>query len=121
MPRPFFLAVTVLVALGFTGAAMAQTQNTAVGTRNVSKKVVKTTARTKPVVITPRYLTGGTQVSPDERRGAVVNADPRYRTTARNIAGYDQVNLRQDPFYLPSAAPVLTFDTPFGRKANGEN
>ena len=127
MRHPVLLAFTMIAALGFSSFEMAQAQSNEIGARNVRRQaqVVKNKkpqrARSDVVVITPRYLTAGTRVGPGETRNSVLNADAQYRSTGRDISGYDLANLRRDPFYLPYPQSSLTFDSPWGRKSPNEN
>lgn len=116
MRRSLVAVLSLALAFSLSGEIAAQAQEGAVKARNVKKARVKPVAiqgRSQTVVITPRYLTAGTLVSSDEVRGSVLNADPRFRSTALDIAGYDQVNLRKDPFYLPHPQTSFSFDSPF--------
>ncbi|OQW52549.1 MAG: hypothetical protein A4S15_06845 [Candidatus Raskinella chloraquaticus] len=117
MRRPLLAALSLALAVSLSGVVAAQAQEGAVKARNVKKPATKPVAirgRTQTVVITPRYLTAGTIVSSDEVRGSVLGADPRFRTTGRDISGYDQVNLRRDPYYLPYPQTSFSFDSPWG-------
>jgi len=123
MRRLFLTAFTLAAALQFSAVPAANAQEGGVVARNVKKAAVHkkpVRSHSQTVVITPRYLTTGTKVSPDEARGANVTADVRFRPTGRNISGYDQVNLRADPYYLPHPQSTVYFDSPLGRKLPGE-
>ena len=116
------VGLSLALVLGLGGLAGAQTSER-IAARNVKKAPVKPVVirgRSQTVVITPRYLTAGTAVSPGETRGAVLGSDPRYFSTGRNISGFDEVNLRRDPFYLPYPQSSIAFDSPWGSKLPNE-
>jgi hypothetical protein len=113
MRRPVLLAALAALAAGGlsvtapVGEAEAQTRASREG-RTV-------------VVITPRYLTAGTQVSPGERRGDVPAADARFRSTAYDLPGMTYGRyMWSDPFYLPGPHTTIEFDSPLGSKFPGE-
>lgn len=124
MRRSLIIALAVVAAFDVSCLAIAQAQESAIVTRNVKKQAVKHGAvrgRSQTVVITPPYLTSGTKVSPGETRGANLAAEPRFRVLGRNVGGFDQVNLRSDPYYLPHPQSTIYFDSPLGRKLPHEN
>jgi hypothetical protein len=72
------------------------------------------------VVITPRYLTAGTQVGPGEFRAAVPYADARFRSGANDLPGQSLGPYFVDPFYLRHPHTTIAIDSPLGRKLPGE-
>jgi hypothetical protein len=112
MRRPVLLAaLAAVLASGLSATAF-------VGDAEAQTRVVRERAT---VVITPRYLTAGTQVSPGERRGDVPATDARFRSTAYDLPGMTYGRyVWSDPFYLPGPHTTVEFDSPLGSKLPGE-
>lgn len=52
------------------------------------------------VIITPRYLSAGTVVSPYEYRASVPDSDARFQPVTNGLTGKFS-DWQQDPFYVP--------------------
>jgi hypothetical protein len=105
------LVTSTAVAMALAGlAALAAPSDAEAQTRR-SRTVV---------VITPSYLTAGTQVSPGETRAAVPIADARFRSSSYDIPGFTRDRYWSSPFYLPYPHTSIAFDSPLGRRMPGE-
>lgn len=107
------LSTLTAIAIALAGAAVVSVPTDA----DAQSRVVR--SRTV-VVITPRYLTAGTQVSPGETRAAVPQVDARFRSVSYDVPGMTTDRYWSHPLYLPHPHATIGFDSPLGRRLPGE-